>query len=151
MLCLVVRNEFACTSRVKAVTLSRVWAMGLFRLAIVVAVGVSLLPAEREKQDQLYERAASAANWTLTFCDRNAETCAKAVTFWEEFSKKAEFGAKLALDVMRDQAASGDDDKAAPANYETAGPRTPTLSPGTLTPDDVKPAWRGKTASKAGI
>ncbi|MBR2536166.1 MAG: DUF5330 domain-containing protein [Hyphomicrobium sp.] len=132
-------------------TLSRVWAMGLFRLAIVVAVGVSLLPAEREKQDQLYERAASAANWTLTFCDRNAETCAKAVTFWEEFSKKAEFGAKLALDVMRDQAASGDDDKAAPANYETAVPRTPTLSPGTLTPDDVKPAWRGKTANKAGI
>lgn len=125
--------------------------MGLFRLAIVVAVGVSLLPAEREKQDQLYERAANAANWTLTFCDRNAETCAKAVTFWEEFSKKAEFGAKLALDVMRDQAASGDDDKAAPANYETAVPRTPTLSPGTLTPDDVKPAWRGKTANKAGI
>ena len=151
MLSLVVRNEFACTSRAKTVTLSRVWAMGLFRLAIVVAVGVSLLPAEREKQDQLYERAASAANWTLTFCDRNAETCAKAVTFWEEFSKKAEFGAKLALDVMRDQAASGDDDKAAPANYETAVPRTPTLSPGTLTPDDVKPAWRGKTANTAGI
>lgn len=126
--------------------------MGLFRLAIIAAVGVSLLPAEREKQDQLYERAAAAANWTLTFCDRNVETCAKAATFWEEFTKKAEFGAKLALDVVRDQAASGEDDRAvAPANYETAAPRTPTMSPGTLTPDDVKPAWRGKTANRSGI
>lgn len=129
--------------------------MGLFRLAVVVAVGVSLLPAEREKQDQLYERAANAANWTLTFCDRNAETCAKAQTFWEEFAKKAEFGAKLALDVVRDQSASGEDEKAvAPARFEQSEPRAlnpGTMSPGTLTPDDVKPAWRGKTAKNPGI
>lgn len=137
--------------------------MGLFRLALVVAVGVSLLPAEREKQDQLYERAASAANWTLTFCDRNAETCAKAGTFWAEFSKKAEFGAKLAYDVMRERMAE-DDSKPAPANFEgrqngsvhSGSPSSGTVSsgtvsPGTLTPEDVKPAWRGKTANKSGI
>lgn len=124
--------------------------MGLFRLAIVVAVGVSLLPSEREKQEQLYERAAQAATWTLTFCDRNAETCDKAQTFWAEFSKKAEFGAKLAYDVMRDRAGSGDEQASpAPAHYQTVVP--PTRSPGTLTPDDVKPAWRGKSANKAGI
>lgn len=123
--------------------------MGLFRLAVVVAVGVSLLPAEREKQEQLYERAAQAATWTLTFCDRNAETCDKAQTFWAEFSKKAEFGAKLAYDVMRDRAGGSDTTAPAPAHYETVSP--PTLSPGTLTPDDVKPAWRGKSANKAGI
>lgn len=124
--------------------------MGLFRLAVVVAVGVSLLPAEREKQDQLYERAAQAANWTLTFCDRNAETCAKATTFWEEFAKKAEFGAKLAYDVMRDQQAPDEDEKVvAPAHYENS--ESSTLSPGTLTPNDVKPAWRGKSTNKSGI
>ena len=52
--------------------------MGLFKLAAIVAVGVSLLPAEREKQEQLYQRAASAASWTMTFCERNTATCTKA-------------------------------------------------------------------------
>ncbi len=127
--------------------------MGLFRLAAIVAIGVSLLPAEREKQDQLYERAAMAANWTLTFCDRNADTCAKAMTFWQEFSKKAEFGAKLAYDVLREQTEASVEDGAAklsaPAKFENAHPGT--FSPGTLTPDDVKPAWRGKSANKPSI
>ena len=123
--------------------------MGLFRLAAIVAVGVSLLPADREKQQQLYTRAASAATWTLTFCDRNANTCTLASSAWSEFSKKAEFGAKLAYDVMRDnQIASPDNpEAAAPAFLQVFPPATP----GTLTEHDLKPAWRGKTASKAGI
>ncbi|MEQ1651272.1 MAG: DUF5330 domain-containing protein [Hyphomicrobium sp.] len=123
--------------------------MGLFKLAAVVAVGVSLLPAEREKQEQLYLRAASAATWTMTFCDRNAETCTKATNFWGEFSKKAEFGAKLAYDVLRDQDAtrSGGDVAPATASFETA----PATRGSTLTPHDLRPAWRGKTANKAGI
>lgn len=125
--------------------------MGLFRLAAVIAVGVSLLPAEREKQEQLYARAANAANWTMTFCDRNPDTCTQASARWAEFSKKAEFGIKLAYDVIRENQAVSDTGIAgvtvAPAAYEPA----PQPSNGTLTTHDLKPAWRGKTASKAGI
>jgi hypothetical protein len=123
--------------------------MGLFRLAAVVAVGVSLLPADRDKQEQLYARAASAANWTMTFCDRNAQTCTQAASLWADFSKKAEFGIKLAYDVMQNQTAgaSGDAAAVASASFEAAS----QTSSGTLTPHDLKPAWRGKSASKAGI
>jgi hypothetical protein len=123
--------------------------MGLFRLAAVVAVGVSLLPSDREKQEQLYARAASAANWTMTFCDRNPQTCTQAAGLWTDFSKKAEFGIKLAYDVVQNQTAAAADDApvAAPASLEAK----PQVSTGTLTPHDLKPAWRGKSASKAGI
>ena len=125
--------------------------MGLFRLAAIAAIGVSLLPADPEKQDKLYERVATAANWTLTFCERNAETCAKAHMFWADFSKKAEFGAKLAYDAIRDKgAATGQSESlVAPARFDQPAPST--QDDGTLTSNDLKPAWRGKTANKNGI
>jgi hypothetical protein len=129
--------------------------MGLFRLAAVVAVGVSLLPAEREKQEQLYQRAASAATWTVTFCDRNGDLCDKASIAWADFSKKAEFGIKLAYDVVRehqtgssDVASSQSGAPVASVSFEAA-PQQPAK--GTLTEHDLKPAWRGKSANKAGI
>ena len=122
--------------------------MGLFRLAAVVAVGVSLLPAEREKQEQLYQRAASAASWTLTFCDRNAATCTHAVNFWSDFSKKAEFGVKLAGDVIRDNENAQKPVSLTPPVSFDASPQPAT---GNLTAHDLKPQWRGKTASRAGI
>lgn len=126
--------------------------MGLFRLAAIVAVGVSLLPAEREKQQQLYQRAASAAAWTMTFCERNTAACTNASGLWSEFSKKAEFGAKLALDVIRENETT--------ATHGTSQtPSTPPLAPArslepafssTLTREDLKPLWRGKVAARAG-
>jgi hypothetical protein len=121
--------------------------MGLFRLAAVVAVGVSLLPADREKQEQLYQRAAAAATWTLTFCDRNTATCTQAASLWSDFAKKAEFGVKLAGDVIRDNENAKTAAPTAPVSFEVS----PQQSGSTLTPRDLKPAWRGKTASKAGI
>jgi hypothetical protein len=133
--------------------------MGIFKLAVVVAVGVSLLPADREKQAQLYERAAAAATWTLTFCERNTDTCSKAQTVWADFSKKAEFGAKLAYDVIRDNGQNADifGRNPAPASFEHPeterfeNHRSDSIRSGTLTPHDMKPAWRGKTANKDGI
>jgi Family of unknown function (DUF5330) len=127
--------------------------MGLFRLAAIVAVGVSLLPSDSEKQQQLYTRAASAATWTLTFCERNAATCTQAAGLWTEFTKKAEFGAKLAYDVVRENqvASANDTEAAAPASFEVAPPSPRTPASSTLTEHDMKPAWRGKTANKRGI
>lgn len=111
--------------------------MGLFRLAIVAAVGVSLLPADAEQQEKLYERAASAAHWTVTFCDRNTATCDQAKGVWDQFLKKAEFGAKLAYDALSKDTS--------PSRIETgtiAGAGTAT-SRHTLRSRDFEPAWRG--------
>ena len=124
--------------------------MGVMKLAVIAAVGVSLLPADREKQEQLYVKAASAATWAVTFCDRNAVTCTQAQAFWADFSKKAEFGAKLAYDMAMEKskgAAASSSEDAAPASYD---PNAKSAG-GTLNPRDLRPAWRGKTANKAGI
>lgn len=123
--------------------------MGLIRLAAIAAVGVSLLPADRESQDQVYVRAASAAQWAVTFCDRNAATCTQASSLWSDFSKKAQFGAKLAFDMAMEKSKglAEQSENAAPASYQPAQPNTG----GTLTRHDLAPAWRGKTANKSGI
>ena len=77
--------------------------MGLLRIATIVAVGVALLPSDRDQQQRLYERAGSTAQWVVTFCDRNGPTCAKGSEVWSQFVAKAEFGAKLAYDMMRER------------------------------------------------
>lgn len=112
--------------------------MGLFRLAIVAAVGISLLPSESEQQEKLYARAAEAAHWTMTFCERNAGTCTQAAALWDQFVKKAEFGAKLAYDALTD--------KKTPSNIETGAvkpaPQSKT-SAHTLKRTDFVPTWHG--------
>jgi len=126
--------------------------MGLLRIATFAAVGVALLPADREQQQHLYERAGDTAHWVVTFCDRNGPTCAKGSELWSQFVAKAEFGAKLAYDTMREQQSSG---ATASARPETKGrlyaPALLERDSGTLTPLDKEPPWRGKQARKSSI
>ena len=69
--------------------------MSLFRVGILVAAVVAVLPADRQQQAHLYDRAASAVHWTATFCDRNGQTCAQAASLWSAFLTKAQFGAQM--------------------------------------------------------
>lgn len=118
--------------------------MGLLRLAAIAAVGIALLPSDREKQAELYGRAASAAHWTVTFCDRNGDTCTQASGLWDQFLKKAEFGAKLAYDVMREHPSSIETGSTSPAPEQT------NAAAHTLTDSDLKPQWRGKVSDRKG-
>ena len=127
-------------------------AMGLFRLAVVGAVGVALLPSDREHQAQFYQRAATATTWAITFCDRNGETCEQAVGLWGQFKKKAEFGAGLAYDMAR-----GNDTKSGQITTSSLTVSPAALPPAatvriknTLTGNDLKPEWRGKAAGRSG-
>lgn len=115
--------------------------MGLFRFAVLGAIVVSVLPSDREQQDKLYERASAAANWTMTFCDRNAETCTHAAGYWASFVAKAEFGAKLAFDLIQDNQS---------ATQKSADSAPRLIGRGTLRPEDLKPAWRGENATRVG-
>ena len=121
--------------------------MGLLKLAAVAALGIALLPADREQQEMLYNRAALAANWAVTFCDRNAATCAQSSNFWGQFVKKAEFGAKMAYDMMKDKGAANFETGAIAVEAPAPAPKAPA---NTLAPSDYKPAWRGKSDPKRG-
>lgn len=124
--------------------------MGLMRIAIVVAAGVALLPSDREQQQRLMQRASDATTWVVTYCDRNAQTCTQAAGMWKQFVAKAEFGAKLAYDMMQDAATERQ-------TAEVGGERSMRAAPaalerrGTLTPGDLRPAWRGQPRSRGSI
>ncbi len=111
--------------------------MSLFRIAMVLSLGIAIMPADEAQQERLYERAASAAYWTATFCDRNAQTCENTAAAWETFVKKAQFAGKLAYDVAQRYTSEQSND-VAPASYKAS-------QPGTLRPDDMAPTWRGNT------
>ncbi|MGQ0456652.1 MAG: DUF5330 domain-containing protein [Hyphomicrobium sp.] len=126
--------------------------MGLMRIAIVVAAGVALLPSDREQQQRLVKRASDAATWTVTFCDRNAATCAQADGLWKQFAAKAEFAAKLAYETMQDASAERVvADRGDVAGARKAAPVGLKGRAGTLTPHDLRPAWRGADKSRGSI
>lgn len=106
----------------------------LLKVGIVAALIIAVLPANRQQQEELYERTANAVHWTTTFCDRNGSTCTQAGGLWNTFMSKAKFGARIAYDMARKY--SGD---ASGYLY----PATLGEEQGTLTPDDLEPAWRG--------
>lgn len=115
--------------------------MGILRLTAIVAVGVALLPSDRERQSELYARAASAAEWAVSFCDRNPAACTQANSAWQTFVAKAEFGARLAYDLARDHET--------PLKDGQSKISTSSISKsGTLTGSDFDPAWHGKKSAK---
>ena len=126
--------------------------MGLFRIAAMLAVGVALMPSDKAQQERLYENAATAVHWTVTFCDRNTRTCENAGTLWGVFVAKAQFAGQLAYDVVQRYAVT---DEAPAAVYAPASLGTEQAVPdprrrGTLTPSDLEPVWRG-TPRRQGI
>jgi hypothetical protein len=111
--------------------------MSIIRIGILVAAVIAVLPADKEQQARLYDRAAGAVHWTATFCDRNGPTCEQAGDLWSTFVKKAQFGAQMAYELAL-KYSKGGESALAPAAIE------PTQ--GTLTPHDLRPAWRGSPA-----
>ncbi len=45
--------------------------MSLFKVAMVLSLGIAVMPSDEAQQKRLYQNAAAAAYWTATFCDRN--------------------------------------------------------------------------------
>lgn len=109
--------------------------MSLFRIAVVMSLGVAVMPSDEEQQAALYQRAATAAHWTMTYCDRNGQQCEMAGQVWDSFLRKAQFAGKLAYDVAIH--ASSDTLQKDPLSPQLASDR------GTLKLDDLEPVWRG--------
>lgn len=116
--------------------------MSLLKLGILIAVVVAVLPADREQQAALYDKAATAVHWTATFCDRNEATCDQAGIIWAAFVEKAKFGAAMAYElVTKDSDASSA--AAQSARYDVIEPGVDLTPQGTLRAEDLEPVWRG--------
>jgi hypothetical protein len=120
--------------------------MFLIRLAFWVGLAILLLPSDERQQERLYATAVATVERAATFCDRNARVCAAAGELWATFLKKAEFGARMAINIAGagDHAADAAAPPSGPASNEPAPRMRPTVSRGTLTPADLTPAWRGQ-------
>jgi hypothetical protein len=127
----------------------RAASMFLFRLAFWIGLAILVLPSDERQQERLYATAVATVERAATFCDRNPKVCAAGGELWAMFLKKAEFGARMAINVAGSGGHASSD--AAPASQPSAGmrsgpePRTsPAAARGTLTPSDLAPAWRGQ-------
>jgi Family of unknown function (DUF5330) len=123
--------------------------MFLFRIVFWLAVVVLLLPTEERQQAKLYETTAATIERLATFCDRNPTACAAGAEAWSAFVKKAEFGARVAVDLIASRGQRADGTVAASsarANGSAAAePRATPAARNTLSRDDLGPAWRGQT------
>lgn len=123
-------------------------AMFVIRLAFWLGLVVLLLPTDEHQQARLYGAAVATIERATTFCDRNPRTCAVGAEAWATFLRKAEFGARMAFDLVSSRGRSEDEAVAPRAQPAVAkGRAEPKAVPGargTLTPSDLTPAWRGQ-------
>ena len=118
--------------------------MFLIRVGFWVGLAVLLLPTDERQQARLYSTAVTTVERVTTFCDRNAQACAAGAELWAIFLKKAEFGARMAIDLVSTSGRQ-DEDAASPRTQPASAKGKPApAARGTLTPADLTPAWRGQ-------
>jgi hypothetical protein len=123
--------------------------MFLIRLAFWVGLVVLLLPTDERQQAKLYGTAVSTLERVTTFCDRNGQLCAASADFWAKFVRKAEFGARILVDLVsssgrKDEVTPAVDVAPADARRRPEPSRFQPAGQSTLTPSDLSPAWRGQ-------
>lgn len=117
--------------------------MAIVKNALILCAVIALLPTDSAQQAAFFEKSANAMHWTMTFCDRNRETCAQGEAMWSAFVKKAEFGAGVAYSLIQKNL-GGDEPSVYPAKEPVFERR------GTLKPDDLQPRWRGTKGADRG-
>jgi hypothetical protein len=123
--------------------------MFLIRVTFWLALIVLLLPTDKGTQERLYTAASETAHRVATFCDRNAQACARGSEYWAVFKQKLDFGAKLAYEIASERLMGKSTPAAAPVTTSST-PAKVERAKGTLSPADLQPEWRGKAAAKSG-
>jgi hypothetical protein len=116
----------------------------LIRTAFWLMIIVLLLPTDETQRSEVYGTAQAAVNDVATFCDRNPDTCARGKDAFAVFVQKAQFGARLLMDLINSgSGAAGDPQQSSevstfqPAHLGQGG------SQDTLSPDDLEDPWSG--------
>lgn len=124
----------------------------MFSLRAIALLGIAvyMLPTDPAQQQRFVEHATTAKQWLSTYCDRNLSTCDTAGRIWVDMKDKASFGFALAYDMAtrRTSKDAGADNAryrggATPAIYDDQPSPWDSRYSGTLTPDDLRPVWRG--------
>ena len=118
--------------------------MLFIRTAIVIGAGIMFLPTDEKSQARFMETAATAMTQVMTTCERHPAVCDKAGAAWGVFKQKAEFGGRVAMDLIKERAFGVASEKPSPASVVTPQQR------GTLTGKDLEPAWRGGKIQRTG-
>ena len=124
----------------------------LIRTAFWLMIIVLLLPTDQQQRSEVYGTAQAAMHDVATFCDRNPDTCARGKDAFSVFVQKAQFGARMLMDLINNR--TGADDQDSPAqDQDTHSPETSALfaparfdrsaSQDTLNPQDREEAWSG--------
>jgi hypothetical protein len=125
--------------------------MFLIRAAFWLMIIVLLLPTDERQRSEVYGTAQTAVNDVATFCDRNPETCAKGKDAFGVLVQKAQFGARMLMDLINGRSEPGEE-PADTQGLETSPAFEPTrfdlsASQDTLNPEDREEAWAGPEAS----
>ena len=125
----------------------------LIRTAFWLMIIVLLLPTDERQRSEVYGTAQATVNDVVTFCNRNPETCAKGKDAFGVLVQKAQFGARMLIDMINGrpspEAGEGGIDMPAPEQgSETQAIFEPTRfdfagSQDTLNPEDREEAWAG--------
>ena len=97
--------------------------MFLIRVGFWVGLAVLLLPTDERQQARLYSTAVTTVERVTTFCDRNAQACAAGAELWAIFVKKAEFGARMAIDLVSSSGRQDEDARTQPFRLTPRGRR----------------------------
>lgn len=129
--------------------------MFLIRTAFWLTLLVLILPANEQEQQKVVGTAGAAVRDLKTFCVRNPDVCDKSASLFDTFTQKAQFGAKLVGDFVKEAAsddATGTSDSDRATRHSTLFGRRSQGSDAqsTLTTRDLQPAWKGP-ANESGI
>jgi Family of unknown function (DUF5330) len=125
----------------------------LLRTAFWLMIIVLLLPTDERQRSEVYGTAQAAVHDLATFCDRNPETCAKGKDAFGVLVQKAQFGARMVIDLINGDKGAGEGEGGTliqdpEQNSGTDFPYEPSRlgsdgSQDTLNPDDRDEAWGG--------
>jgi hypothetical protein len=116
----------------------------MFLIRVGFWVGLAVLPTDERQQARLYSTAVTTVERVTTFCDRNAQACAAGAELWAIFVKKAEFGARMAIDLVSTSGRQDEDAASLRTQPASVKGKPAPAARGTLTPADLTPAWRGQ-------
>lgn len=102
--------------------------MFLIRTGFWLAVIIMILPTDETNQHKLHRTATDTITHMSTFCERNPGTCQTAGNLWQTFLKKAEFGGRLALELVNGRREGTDPAALHPAKAGSPSPGAPTPS-----------------------
>ncbi len=113
----------------------------LKKLLFVGAI-IAVMPLEREKQADLFMAAKSTVADISGFCERNPQVCLKGHAAMDKLASKAEFSAKMVLDIARDQSGGQVDQVAQLLRSSTLPPLTRPGNPLPIASNERFPAYK---------